>query len=107
MYIYVLYIYIYIHIYIYIYIYTYKHIYSSRCKALLSVRLFRLVFAYCKKPTRVAAPPPRASLGRCMVCGRMEQRRPPVSKRYGTKSRIVWGSFRVKDALQLLSKRHM
>jgi len=27
------------------------------------------------------------------VCGRTEQRRPPVSKRYETKVRIVWGSF--------------
>jgi len=34
--------------------------------------------------TRVAAPSPRASLGRRTVCGRTEQRRPPVSKRYET-----------------------
>jgi len=46
-----------------------------------------------KKPTRVAAPSPRASLGRRTVCGRTEQRRPPVSKRYETKVRMVWGSF--------------
>jgi len=32
------------------------------------------------KPTRLAAPSPRASLGRRTVCGRTEQRRPPVSK---------------------------
>jgi len=47
-----------------------------------------------KKPTRVAAPSPRASLGRRTVCGRTEQRRPPVSKPYKTKVRMgVWGSF--------------
>ena len=34
--------------------------------------------------TRVAAPSPRASLGRRTVCGRTEQPRPPVSKRYET-----------------------
>jgi len=37
-----------------------------------------------KKLTRVAAPSPRASLGRRTVCGRTEQRRPPVTKRYET-----------------------
>jgi len=51
-----------------------------------------------KKPTRVAAPSPRASLGRCTVCGRTEQHRPPVSKRYETKVRMVWGSFLVAAA---------
>jgi len=34
-----------------------------------------------KTPTRVAAPSPRASLGRRTVCGRTEQRRPPGSRR--------------------------
>ena len=46
-----------------------------------------------KKLTRVAAPSPTASLERRTVCGRTEQRRPPVSKRYETKVRMVWGSF--------------
>jgi len=50
------------------------------------------------KPTRVAAPSPRASLGRRTVCGRTEQRRPPVSKRYETKVRMVWGSFLIAAA---------
>ena len=51
-----------------------------------------------KKPTRVAAPSPRASLGRRTVCGRTERRRPPVSKRYETKVRMVWGSFLITAA---------
>jgi len=51
-----------------------------------------------KKPTRVAAPSPRASLGRRTVCGRTEQRRLPVSKRYETKVRMVWGSFLIAAA---------
>jgi len=51
-----------------------------------------------KKPARVAAPPPRDILGRCTVCGRTEQRRPPVSKRYETKVRMVWGSFLIAAA---------
>jgi len=51
-----------------------------------------------KKPTRVAAPSPRASLGRRTVCGRTEQCRPPVSKRYDTKVRMVWGSFLIAAA---------
>jgi len=38
-----------------------------------------------KKLTRVAAPSPRASLGRYTVCRRTEQRRPPILKRYETK----------------------
>ena len=46
-----------------------------------------------KKPTRVAASSPRASLGRRTVCGSTEQGRPPVWKRYETKVRMVWGSF--------------
>ena len=46
-----------------------------------------------EKPTRVAAPSPRASLGRRTVCERTEQRRPPVSKRHETKLRMVWGEF--------------
>ena len=51
-----------------------------------------------KKPTCVAAPSPRASLGRRTVCGRTEQRRPPVSKRYEIKVRMVWGSFLIAAA---------
>jgi len=50
------------------------------------------------KPTRVAAPLPRASLGRRSVCGRTEQRWPPVSKRYEIKVRMVWGSFCIAAA---------
>jgi len=46
----------------------------------------------------VAAPSPRASLGRRTVCGRTEQRRPPVSKRYETQVRMVWGSFLIAAA---------
>jgi len=38
---------------------------------------------------RVAAPSPRASLGRRTVCGRTEQRQPPVPKRYETNVRMV------------------
>jgi len=41
----------------------------------------------------VAAPSPIASLGRRNVCGRTEQRRPLVSKRYETKDKMVYGSF--------------
>jgi len=55
-------------------------------------------YPYPKEPTRVAAPSPRASLGRRTVCGRTEQRRPPVSKRYKTKVRMVWGSFLIAAA---------
>ena len=55
-----------------------------------------------KKLTRVAAPSPRASLGRLTVCGRTEQRRPPVSKRYATKVRMVWGSFLIAIAAAAL-----
>ena len=51
-----------------------------------------------KKLTRVAAPSPRASLGRRTVCGRTELCRPPVSKRYETKVRMVWGSFIIAAA---------
>jgi len=51
-----------------------------------------------KKLTRVAAPSPRASLGRRTVCGRTEQRRPAVSKRYETKVRMLWGSFLIAAA---------
>ena len=57
-----------------------------------------LTHACLKKPTRVAAPLPRASLGRRTVCGRTEQRRPPVSKRYENKVRMVWGSFLIAAA---------
>jgi len=48
--------------------------------------------------TGVAAPSPRASLGRRTVCGRTEQRRPPVSKPHETKVRMVWGSFLIAAA---------
>jgi len=51
-----------------------------------------------KKPTRVAAPSPRASLGRRTVCGRTEQRRLPGLKRYETKVRLVWVSFIIAAA---------
>jgi len=56
-----------------------------------------------RNATRVAAPSPRASLGRrtvCgrteqrrTVCGRTEQRRPRGAERYDTKVRPVWASF--------------
>ena len=55
-----------------------------------------------KKPTRVAVPSPSASLGRHTVCGRTEQRRPPVSKRYETKVILVWGSFLIAIAAAAL-----
>jgi len=48
--------------------------------------------------TGVRVNPPRASLGQRTVCGRTEQRRPPVSKRYKTKARMVWGSYRIAAA---------
>jgi len=51
-----------------------------------------------KNPTCVAAPSPRASLGRRTVCGRTEQRRPTVFKRYETNVRMVWGSFLIAAA---------
>ena len=47
---------------------------------------------------RVAAPSPRASLGRRTVCGRTEQRRPTDLKRHETKVRMVWGSFLIAAA---------
>jgi len=47
---------------------------------------------------RMTAPSTRDSLGRRTVCGRTEQRRPPVSKRYETKVRMVWGSFLIAAA---------
>ena len=59
-----------------------------------------------KKPTRVAAPSPRSSLGRRTVCGSTEQRWPPVSKRYETKVRMVWGSFLIAAAALKTPKRH-
>jgi len=59
---------------------------------------FIIFFSSSKKPTRVSAPSPKASLGRRTVCGRTEQRRPPVSKRYETKVRMVWGSFLIAAA---------
>ena len=46
----------------------------------------------------VTAPSPRASLGWRTVCGRTKQRRPPVSKRYGTTVRIVWGRILITAA---------
>ena len=57
---------------------------------------------FLEKPTRVAAPSPRASLGRRTVCGRTEQRRPPVSKRYETKVRMEWESFLIAIAAAAL-----
>ena len=41
--------------------------------------------------SRVATPSLRASLGRRAVCGRTEQRRPSVSKRYKTNVRMYGG----------------
>jgi len=55
-------------------------------------------FPILKKPTRVAAPSPRASLGRRTVCWRTERHRPPVSRRYETKVRMVWGSLLIAAA---------
>ena len=46
----------------------------------------------------MAAPSPRASLGRRTVCGRTEQRRPPVSKHYETKVRMLWGGVLIAAA---------
>ena len=46
----------------------------------------------------MAAPSPRASLGRRTVCGRTEQRRPPVSKRYETQVGSVSASFLIAAA---------
>jgi len=46
----------------------------------------------------VAAPSPRARLGRRTVRGRTEQRRPPVLKRYETKVKMVWGSVFIAAA---------
>jgi len=60
------------------------------------------VFRQQKKLTGVTAPSPRASLGRRTVCGRTEQRRPPVSKRYETKVRMVWWSFLIAIAAAAL-----
>jgi len=51
-----------------------------------------------KKTTHVAAPSPRASLGRRTVCGRTEQHWTPAWKRYETKVRIVLGSFLIAAA---------
>jgi len=59
-----------------------------------------------KKPTRVAAPSPRASLGRRTVCGRTEQRRPLVLERYETKVRMVWGSCLIAAAALITSTRN-
>ena len=42
--------------------------------------------------------------GLCWVCGRTEQRRPPVSKRYETKVRMVWGGVFWLLLLQQRSK---
>ena len=60
---------------------------SAGARAGVGEGVLRLMLLYSmvpKKPTRVAAPSPRASLGRRTVCGHTEQRRPPVSKRYET-----------------------
>jgi len=65
-----------------------KHIYSVRL--ISSCRAPLIIF---KKTTRVAAPSPRASLGRRTVCGRTEQRRPQGSKRCETKVRMLWEVF--------------
>jgi len=54
----------------------------------VSVRLHRLAWPHRR----------RASLGRRTVCGRTEQRRPPVLERYETKVRMVWGSFLIAAA---------
>jgi len=55
--------------------------------------------------SRVAAPSLRASLGRRMLCGRTEQRRPQASKRCETKVRMVWGSFLIAAlALKTLTR---
>ena len=62
-----------------------------RTHSLAAWRFFMLAFS--KKPTRVAAPSPRASLGLRTVCARTVQRRPPVSKHYETKVNMVYGSF--------------
>jgi len=64
----------------------------------LRVEYAELPPKYGIQPTRVAAPSPRASLGRRTVCGRKEQHRPPVSKRYESKVRMVWGSFLIAAA---------
>ena len=45
------------------------------------------------KPTRVAAPSLRASLGRRTACGRTAQRRSQGSKRCETNVSLVWGCF--------------
>jgi len=62
-------------------------------------------YTYPWKPTRVVALSPRASLGRRTVCGRTEQRRPPVLKRYETKVRMVWGSVLIAAAALKTSTR--
>ena len=50
------------------------------------------------KPTRVAAPSPRAGLGRRTVCGRTEQRRPQGWKRCETNVSMVRGNFLIAAA---------
>jgi len=72
------------HFTLHIFTITHVHTHHTRVKGLTRG-------AGPKKPNRVAAPSPRASLGLRAVCGRTEQRRPPVSKRYETKIRMVWG----------------
>jgi len=90
-----------------VYIYTYIYVYKHTCVIAISRRFPYVRFvssssgisnSFLNKPTRVAAPSPRASLGRRTVCGRTEQRRPPISKRYGNKVRMVWGSFIIAAA---------
>ena len=85
------------------YIHTYTHIFICMCVCVcVCLTLFTkrgrgggiatdIIFPFIsKKPTRVAAPSPRASLGRRTVCGRTEHRRPPVLKRYETKVIMVY-----------------
>ena len=106
-----MYIYIYIYTYMYIYIYTGicvdRYLYtewgsllgSSKGLAQNHPDLGHTAVGRIappgspKKPTRVAVPSLRVSLGRRTVCGRTEQRRPPGSKRYKTKGIHCMGDF--------------
>jgi len=91
----IVYIYVYVYTYTYLYIHIYMYIHPSSLASFKATRsvVYELKSSKEKKPTRVAAPSPRASLGRRTVCGRTEQRRPPGSKRCEIKVRMVWGSF--------------
>ena len=75
---------------------------AGRGEDLIYPRLRQVCAKEPKKLTRVAAPSQRAGLGRRTVCGRTEQHRPPVSKRYETKVRMVWGSFLIAIAAAAL-----